>query len=76
MHDTETTSGEGAMTGRRVVSMKTVVKMTSASRATIYNWVNAGLFPAPIQLGRRRIGWREADVTHWLESRQDVAWAA
>jgi prophage regulatory protein len=55
--------------------MKDVVALTSASRATIYNWVNDGIFPAPVRLGRRRIGWREADVFSWLKSRQDVEWA-
>jgi prophage regulatory protein len=76
MQNSELASNGISIAANRVVSMKTVVEMTSASRATIYNWVNDGVFPAPVQLGRRRIGWREADVASWLESRQGVAWAS
>jgi len=29
-----------------------------------------GDFPAPIKIGKRAVGWLEAEVHAWLESRQ------
>jgi prophage regulatory protein len=60
----------------RLVSMNAVCEMTSLCRRTVYVMVRDGQFPKPVQLGKRRIAWREADVVRWLESREQVAWAA
>ena len=61
---------------RKLVSMAAVCELASVSRGTIYNWVNDGAFPAPVQLGKRRIAFREADILDWMDRRQSVAWAA
>ena len=29
-----------------------------------------GSFPKPVKLGKRAVGWREADLRAWLNSRQ------
>jgi prophage regulatory protein len=34
--------------------------------------VARGAFPRPIRLGKRAVGWRERDVTEWLESREQA----
>jgi len=48
---------------------------TGLSRVQRWRLVRAGRFPAPITLGANSIGWRESDITAWLESRPTVAWA-
>lgn len=39
------------------------------SRTTIYGWVAAGLFPRPILLGPRAVGWIESEVEEWARNR-------
>jgi prophage regulatory protein len=29
-----------------------------------------GRFPAPVKLGERMVGWRESEITAWLDARQ------
>ena len=45
---------------------------TGLSRSTIYLMIKAGTFPKPVKLGARAVGWREADILDWLESRETV----
>ena len=44
-------------------------------RQTLWKWVAKGAFPAPVQVGPHRIGWRASDLKKWQESRPTVAWA-
>ena len=53
----------------RVLSKPTVSEVTAIPRGTLDDWVSRGLFPAPIALGPRRIGWLESDVQAWILSR-------
>ena len=41
------------------------------SRSSIYQMVADGLFPKPIKLGQRAVGWREDDVENWLSAMQE-----
>ncbi|MGX0975927.1 prophage regulatory protein [Roseovarius sp. MBR-51] len=51
-----------------------VERVTGLSRSTLYAMMAEGDFPKPIKLGKRAVGWREADIIAWLESRtQNVA---
>lgn len=36
------------------------------SRATIYQRVAAGSFPAPIRIGPHAVAWLESDVEEWI----------
>lgn len=38
--------------------------------STIYRRIKSGTFPAPVQIGPRRIAWRESDLIAWQESLQ------
>lgn len=42
---------------------------TGLSRSTIYLWIQEGLFPKPINLGPRSVGWVESEIEAWLDSR-------
>jgi len=42
---------------------------TGLSRSTIYAMMAEGVFPKPIRLGKRAVGWPESVISEWLESR-------
>jgi len=35
-------------------------------RASLWKWVRAGRFPAPVRFSHKRSRWRAADVDAWL----------
>jgi prophage regulatory protein len=43
---------------------------TGLSRSTLYAMMAEGKFPQPLRLGRRAVGWPEAVISAWLESRK------
>ena len=45
------------------------------ARSTLWRWVRAGKFPAPVQLSSQNIAWRRSDVNAWIAARPPVAWA-
>jgi len=42
---------------------------TGLARSSIYDLIAAGAFPKPVPLGRRSVGWIEAEVTAWQKRR-------
>lgn len=38
-------------------------------RVQIWRYIQAGTFPAPIELGPNSVGWYEDEVDEWLASR-------
>lgn len=52
-----------------VVRMRQLTLMVGLSRSSIYVFVSKGLFPQPIRLGPKAVGWRVDEVEEWLESR-------
>jgi len=52
-----------------ILRRKQVEARTGLKRSTIYAKVAAGEFPAPVRLGVRAVGWVEAEISSWLESR-------
>ena len=53
----------------RVLRRREVETRTGLSRSTIYAMIAEGVFPRPIKLGKRAVGWPESTVDEWLESR-------
>lgn len=49
----------------RLLDVKQVQMLTSASRASIWRWENAGRFPKRIKLGSAT-RWRESDIQKWI----------
>ncbi|MBF0184360.1 MAG: AlpA family phage regulatory protein [Magnetococcales bacterium] len=47
-----------------------ILEITGGSRSWLDELRSNGGFPAPVQLGPRRIAWRVQDVQNWLESLQ------
>ncbi len=52
-----------------ILRRKEVEKRTGLSRSTLYAMIAEGKFPKPVKLGKRAVGWREADIAAWLDSR-------
>ena len=40
---------------------------TGLSRSTIYLRISQRLFPKPISLGGRAVGWLDTEIQEWLE---------
>ncbi len=52
------------------LSKPDILQITGGSRSWLDELRANGKFPAPVQLGPRRIAWRSADVQSWIESLQ------
>jgi prophage regulatory protein len=46
-----------------------VKEMTGLSRSTIYSWITAGRFPAPVKLGPRSVAWVKEEIEAWVNAR-------
>jgi prophage regulatory protein len=57
------------MNSPRILRLPAVLEATGKSRSSIYCDIAEGLFPAPVKLGRRAVGWRIDDLNAWLCSR-------
>lgn len=53
----------------KVLRLPEVKTKTGLSRSTIYAFMKEGFFPKPITLGRRAVGWLEADLQDWIVER-------
>ena len=54
----------------RILKLPEVIQKTGLSRSTIYAYKKEGMFPEPIHLGRRSVGWIEQDIENWIEGRR------
>ena len=52
---------------------KQVETRTGLSRSSIYQYMKDGIFPKPVPLGPRAVGWLESDVSGWIASRVQFA---
>ncbi|MDD3576680.1 MAG: helix-turn-helix transcriptional regulator [Halothiobacillus sp.] len=53
-----------------ILRLRDVLRICGASRSSIYLWVSAGIFPPPIKIGARAVGWRRSAVQKWLDERR------
>ena len=56
----------------RILRRHDVERQIGLSRSSIYKMMSDGSFPLPIRLGKRAVGWAEADIDEWLSNRQRV----
>ena len=49
----------------RILRRPEVERLTGLRKSTIYHLMSEGLFPRPIRLGRRAVGWRKSELTEW-----------
>lgn len=55
---------------RLILRRPAVEAKVGLSRSAIYMLMAKGLFPRPIKLSTRAVGWRAADIDAWLQSRE------
>ena len=53
----------------RLIRLPEVLNICGISRATLYREIKAQVFPAPIHLSTRSVGWVQDEVMQWVESR-------
>ncbi len=53
----------------KVLKIKTVQNSTGLSRSSIYLMMREGSFPKSLSLGTRSVGWLEADIQSWIDSK-------
>lgn len=57
-----------------ILRRKQVETRTGLSRSTIYARITEGTFPPPINLGGgRAVGWIEAEINAWVQSRIEAS---
>lgn len=56
----------------RILRVQQVQDRTGLSRTTIWRLEQRNQFPKHCRISARAIGWREADVTRWIEERPDA----
>ncbi len=61
--------GTERLPGRRVLTIREVVRRVGLSRSTLYELVRRGDFPAPLELAPNRVGWLHEEIDAWLASR-------
>lgn len=54
----------------RVLRLAEVREKTGLAKSTIYKYADAGLFPRPVTLGGRSVGWIDSEIHEWLRERQ------
>ncbi|PIS10375.1 MAG: hypothetical protein COT73_09675 [Bdellovibrio sp. CG10_big_fil_rev_8_21_14_0_10_47_8] len=52
----------------RIIREQELQKITGLSRSTLWRLEKAGNFPKRLKLGGYSIGWRETDVTAWIDN--------
>ncbi len=52
----------------QLISIKELLTIYPVSRATLYRQIKAGMMPAPVKIGLRRVAWRLDEVEHHIEN--------
>ncbi len=53
----------------KVLRLPDVIARVGLKRASIYQRIQMGIFPKPVPLGPRAVGWLEHEVVAWLNGR-------
>ena len=53
----------------KILRLADVKARTGLSRSTIYLNIQNSLFPKPISLGARCVGWLESEIDAWIQAR-------
>lgn len=53
----------------KILRLNEVKAQTGLSTSTIYAWIKEGKFPQKFNLGNRSVGWKQTDISNWIDSR-------
>jgi prophage regulatory protein len=54
---------------QKFIRLPEVKNRTGLSKTTIYEYIQAGWFPASIQIGIRAVGWDSKEIDEWIAQR-------
>ena len=54
---------------QRILRLPDVESFSGKKKSQIYDDIDRGLFPAPIPLGPRAVGWLESELLAWQQAR-------
>ena len=57
-----------ALNAQRLIRLAEVVAMLGIGRTSVYNYIAAGSFPAPVKVGEKSVRWKLSDVLAWQKS--------
>jgi len=60
------------MNSFKIIRRPDVEAITGLSRSSIYEKMDKGIFPRPIKLGKRSVGWLQHEVAEWVKNRVSV----
>ncbi|MGO4684567.1 helix-turn-helix transcriptional regulator [Hyphomicrobium sp. 2TAF46] len=53
----------------RLIGRKEVLILIGISNATLWRWIKAGRFPAPLKIGKKKVAWRSSVLASWIAQR-------
>ncbi|MEQ1671441.1 MAG: AlpA family phage regulatory protein [Hyphomicrobium sp.] len=53
----------------RLISRKETLILIGISNATLWRWIKAGRFPAPLKIGKKKVAWRSSVLAEWIAQR-------
>ena len=53
---------------KRLIRLAEVMNLTGLSRASVYNYIKAGIFPAPAKFGKSSL-WEYNEIQDWINQR-------
>jgi prophage regulatory protein len=56
----------------KIIKLPEVCERCALSRSSIYAYIQNNKFPKPVRLGERAVGWKETEITTWIDSRADM----
>jgi prophage regulatory protein len=59
--------------GQNLLKLRQVIERTGLSGTTIWRMEGRGKFPSKVQISENRVGWHEAEIDGFIESRPRVA---
>ena len=51
------------------LKLKDVQKITGLSRSSIYAYIDKGLFPIQVKLGKRSVAWLDTEIESWVDGK-------
>lgn len=64
--NTPTNTGEP----EKYLQRHTVEELVQKKKSALYADIKAGLFPAPVRVGKRSVAWKSSDIATWQAQRQ------
>ena len=53
----------------RIMRLEEVMSVTGFKRSSVYKYVALGLFPKPVRLTGKSVGWVSVEIEDWIKAR-------